>query len=246
MSHSLKVVRMAAVCCAMTSCAAILRRNGDIFFRVNRSVLRLRLSIAILVSSLPGLRDGEHVTLSLGGHLFRFLRFLPVRDVLLQQCAEPPAKEHLSPVASFASRPQLLYSPASGSFFFSTRLFGLLSSGEISPWNHRLSRRLRRFLLPDLQRLSLPGHQRFSATISVETFSVSRVKSASPAFTKSPDFLCQTETTPLEIDSPTAGILTSMLISVVQYAQSKRVVETERLDLYARAAFGRLGLALSF
>ncbi len=36
MSHSLKVVRIAAVCCAMTSCAAILRRKGDIFLRVKR------------------------------------------------------------------------------------------------------------------------------------------------------------------------------------------------------------------
>ena len=36
MSHSLKVVRIAAVCWAMTSCAAILRRSGDIFLRVNR------------------------------------------------------------------------------------------------------------------------------------------------------------------------------------------------------------------
>src|SRR6266550_1762298 len=36
MSHSLKVVRMAAVCCAITSCAAILRRSGDILLRVNR------------------------------------------------------------------------------------------------------------------------------------------------------------------------------------------------------------------
>src|SRR5438477_7940177 len=53
----------------------------------------------------------------------------------------------------------------------------------------------------------------FSATISVETLSVSRVKSASPGFTKSPDFLCQTETTPLEIDSPTAGIFTSTLMT---------------------------------
>ena len=34
MSHSLKVVRIAAVCCAMTSCSAILRRKGDIFLRV--------------------------------------------------------------------------------------------------------------------------------------------------------------------------------------------------------------------
>jgi hypothetical protein len=51
------------------------------------------------------------------------------------------------------------------------------------------------------------------------------IKSASPGFTKSPDFLCQTETTPVEIDSPTAGILTSMLISGLQYAQSQGVVE---------------------
>ena len=33
---SLKVVRMAAVCCAMTSCAAILRRSGESFLRVLR------------------------------------------------------------------------------------------------------------------------------------------------------------------------------------------------------------------
>ena len=36
MSHSLKVVRMAAVCCAMTSWAAILRRRGVSFLRVVR------------------------------------------------------------------------------------------------------------------------------------------------------------------------------------------------------------------
>src|SRR4029077_4797968 len=52
-----------------------------------------------------------------------------------------------------------------------------------------------------------------SATISVETLSVSRVKRGSPFFTCSPDFLCQTETTPLENDSPTAGIFTCTLIA---------------------------------
>ena len=36
MSHSLKVVKIAAVCCAMTNCCAILRRNGDIFLRTTR------------------------------------------------------------------------------------------------------------------------------------------------------------------------------------------------------------------
>src|SRR5437870_3164929 len=50
----------------------------------------------------------------------------------------------------------------------------------------------------------------FSATISVETLSVSSAKSGSPSFTNSPDFLCQAETTPLVMDSPTAGIFTSM------------------------------------
>ena len=43
--------------------------------------------------------------------------------------------------------------------------------------------------------------------------SVSSVNKASPALTYSPDFLCQTETTPLVIDSPTAGIFTSTLMS---------------------------------
>src|SRR6266446_7364747 len=52
----------------------------------------------------------------------------------------------------------------------------------------------------------------FSATISVETLSVSRAKSGSPSFTNSPDFLCQAETTPLVTDSPTDGILTSIII----------------------------------
>src|SRR5438445_11113768 len=37
MSHSLNVVRIAAVCCAITTCCAILRRNGDIFLRVKRA-----------------------------------------------------------------------------------------------------------------------------------------------------------------------------------------------------------------
>src|SRR5204862_6682522 len=64
----------------------------------------------------------------------------------------------------------------------------------------------------------------FPAVISVETLSVSKVKSASPALTSSPDFLCHTETIPLVIDSPTAGTLTSVLMKALHYAQSKPVV----------------------
>src|SRR5207248_4283687 len=67
----------------------------------------------------------------------------------------------------------------------------------------------------------------FSALISVETLSVSRVKSGSPALTCSPDFLCQTETTPLEMDSPTAGTFTSMLMKALHYAQSEPTVEQQ-------------------
>src|SRR5438874_12252354 len=64
----------------------------------------------------------------------------------------------------------------------------------------------------------------FSATISVETLSVSSVKSGSPSFTNSPDFLCQTETTPLVIDSPTAGIFTSMAM-LENYPASAGLIE---------------------
>src|SRR5215469_6269402 len=55
----------------------------------------------------------------------------------------------------------------------------------------------------------------FSATISVETLSVSSAKSGSPSFTKSPDFLCQAETTPLVTDSPTDGTFTSIIIAEI-------------------------------
>ena len=78
---------------------------------------------------------------------------------------------------------------------------------------HQSLLRLRRFSPPDLRQPWSLRTPSVSATISVETLSVSRVKSGSPAFTYSPDFLCQTETMPLEIDSPTAGIFTSTLIA---------------------------------
>ena len=51
-----------------------------------------------------------------------------------------------------------------------------------------------------------------AATISVETLSVSRVSSGSLARTWSPSCLCHAAMIPLEMDSPTEGILTSMLM----------------------------------
>src|SRR5437764_7060350 len=77
----------------------------------------------------------------------------------------------------------------------------------------------------------------FCATISVETLSVSRVKSGSPSFTNSPDFLCQTETTPLVIDSPTAGIFTSMAM-LENYPASAGLIERR-----VRGAFRQQRLA---
>src|SRR5260370_24608903 len=51
----------------------------------------------------------------------------------------------------------------------------------------------------------LPG-----AGISVEILSVSSIKIGSPSLTSSPSFLSQAERSPEVIDSPTAGIFTSI------------------------------------
>src|ERR1700704_2787653 len=50
------------------------------------------------------------------------------------------------------------------------------------------------------------------ALTSVETLSVSKVKSTSPAFTASPSFLCQAARIPDVMDSPTVGTFTSTFI----------------------------------
>ena len=237
MSHSLNVVRMAAVCCAITSCAAILRRNGDIFLRINRSVSGC--------ASRSSAAEGGKLTVSPTGFCScttvsasPFVRRppFPVPEIFpASRCSSSrmrrTAGERGSSFAggvfrSFSST--RLFSP-SGSFFFSGGFSVFLSSGAdfessivatTSPIFTSCPSAAFASRTPD-----------FSATISVETLSVSRVKRASPASTKSPDFLCQIETTPLEIDSPTAGIFTSMLMNGLQYAQTKRVVEPNVLKL---------------
>ena len=57
--------------------------------------------------------------------------------------------------------------------------------------------------------LKIPDSGAFT---SVETLSVSSVKSTSPEFTASPSFLCHVERIPDVIDSPTVGTLTSTFI----------------------------------
>src|SRR5205823_11280507 len=78
-----------------------------------------------------------------------------------------------------------------------------------------------------------------SATISVETLSVSSVKSGSPFFTCSPDFLCQTETTPLEMDSPTAGIFTGTLIARLHKRKPRQESSLSRTGVLEPSRFRR-------
>ncbi len=226
MSHSLKVVRIAAVCCAMTSCAAILRRSGDIFLRVNRSFSDegAGFSSARSPAVASGADDGF-------GAASRF-------------CAAANA----SPLVSRPSLPlPLIFSGSSFSSATTRRTAGDMTSGDffaavgtglVSPLSLDGLASSGFAALPEPSSItattspiftSAPSATRvcrtpsFSAVISVETLSVSRVKSASPALTWSPDFLCQTETTPLVIDSPTAGTFTSVLMKALHYAQMRKV-----------------------
>src|SRR5207244_12764104 len=59
---------------------------------------------------------------------------------------------------------------------------------------------------------------------SGESVSVYSVESRTPSCTNSPDLVCQTETTPPVIDSPTAGILTSMAM-LENYPASAGLIE---------------------
>ncbi len=228
MSHSLKVVRIAAVCCAMTSCAAILRRSGDIFLRVNRSFSDegAGFSSARSPAAASGADDGS-------GTASRF-------------CAAANA----SPLVSRPSLPlPLIFSGSSFSSATTRRTAGDMSIGRFfrggRDWLSAVAVSLAALgsaagfaALPEPSSItattspiftSAPSATRvcrtpsFSAVISVETLSVSKVKSASPALTWSPDFLCQTETTPLVIDSPTAGTFTSVLMKALHYAQMRSV-----------------------
>ncbi len=234
MSHSLNVVRMAAVCWAMTSCAAILRRSGDMRLRVKRSLSveagdRRRFFRAIVGSfgrrppfgSARFARQQGH-RLSLAGRPCRCRQFSGVsRFSSPRRCGAPRAKD--VSIGRFFLATYRRFRAIRVRLFFPRRparplvvAFFPRSRGR---WRiRRSSRPLRRFSLPDLRLARVLQDAGLFGVISVETLSVSRVKSGSPAWTCSPSFLCQTETIPLEMDSPTAGILTSMLMNALQYA----------------------------
>ena len=206
---------------------AILRRSGDIFLRVKRSILRWRRRLSLRRSRLsdrlvrrggPILRRGQRIAFGQATAFAGAADASGIELVLLRQCGGPPAREHPRSPSCFGLR------LSRGRGF-------VWSAGLVSGRRRGLRRCLdRRDDFADLHFLAFRGTSvsrtpAFSAVISVETLSVSRVKKRSPALTWSPDFLCQTETMPLEIDSPTAGIFTSMLMIA---ANDRRMRQCER------------------
>ena len=207
MSHSLKVVRMAAVCCAMTSWAAILRRRGDIFLRVKRSS-----SLGTGCSRTDSFR--ARGLFLIVGRRFR-VRSQMRNDVAFRDPAALPVPLIFAG-SSFSSvvirltagertsalderLPADLAAGAGSLGGAGWALAGAVASSSITATTSPIFTSWPSSTL-------VSRTPAFSAVISVETLSVSRVRSASPASTYSPDFLCQTETTPLSMDSPTAGI----------------------------------------
>ena len=180
---------MAAVCCAMTSCAAILRRSGESFLRVLRPSVMAGAFSEIAASETFATATAAEMLGAAGfgsGCGFRgdggvFGRPAPVARLFARAswrriCRPAPARGCGSRRAGAASS----IVPTTSPIFTSEPAVTLMRS--------------------------VPA---FSAVISVETLSVSRVRRASPAVTASPSFLCQMERRPLVMDSPTAGILIS-------------------------------------
>src|SRR5260370_39335220 len=89
----------------------------------------------------------------LGTFFFGFRSFFPPRDILLQQCAVPRAKEVFSsPVASFFLFLLRALSPHRVLSF--SRWASPSSFPPAQTLSHRSSPRLRQFLPPDLRRPS--------------------------------------------------------------------------------------------
>src|SRR5436190_18169158 len=234
MSHSLKVVRMAAVCCAITSCCAIFRRNGDIFLRMNRpsvdgsasagdgAARRGKLtasptgsalprpsaafSTSALVKRPPGPVPGIFSGSSFFSSTIR--RTAGESSVLGVGAPDWPWSTSVATASFFSAS----FFAASGRFLFSSgAFFGVASAFcTVASFESSIVATTSPILTSWPSGTFVSSRPGFSATISVETLSVSSVSSGSPSLTNSPDFLCQTETTPLVIDSRTAGIFTSM------------------------------------
>src|SRR5437588_2269706 len=248
MSHSLNVVRIAAVCCAITSCCAILRRNGDIFLRMNRPSAFAKAS-----AGRPADKSALPRSSSAANTLALVRRpLLPVPGIFSgssfsssTMCRTAGERGFSSSGGGFFSPSSTVFSTASGSLFFSTGSFffsGGFSAFFASGTFFSAGRSFESSIVATTSPIftSWPSgtlvssRPAFSATISVETLSVSSVKSVSPSFTNSPDFLCQAETTPLVMDSPTAGIFTSMAMRE-NYAAPAGLIERRGRDVFRQS-----------
>ena len=187
MSHSLNVVRMAAVCWAMTSWAAILRRSGDSFFLTAREFADGGVEGVIDEKVAAGTAgaDGEGAGLGTAG--------------------------------SGAGAG----SAGFGAADFFGEVFGAagVSAGTISAttWPIFTSSPSAAF------RWTTPAS---GAATSCETLSVSSVNRTSSLRICSPSFLCQTERMPEEIDSPTAGTLTSIFMRIGRFSYTSKACLT--------------------
>ena len=229
MSHSLNVVRIAAVCCAITSCCAILRRNGDIFFRVKRAWspvgdegwVPAKLTAFATDSALP-LR-------SVAANTSPFVRRPPSpvprifsgssfsSSTMRRTAGESTAGgvgDSGPPRSAPAATEAVFFSNSASVFLFSSDCFFGFSSflSAVRCFESSITATTSPIFTSCPSGTFVSSTPDFSATISVETLSVSSANSGSPSFTNSPDFLCQAETTPLVTDSPTDGTFTSVII----------------------------------
>src|SRR5438067_2738287 len=252
MSHSLNVVRIAAVCCAITSCCAILRRNGDIFFRMNRPSPDGSTSIgdgaaALLTASPTGLVLPRPSTAANTSALVRRPSW-PVPEIFAGASLSSSTRRRTAGERGFSfsggafslcstvfSAASGCFSFSSGAFFFSGGFSAFFSSGTFFSSGRCFESSIVATTSPIFTSWPsgtlVSSTPALSATISVETLSVSSVKRISPSFTNSPDFLCQTETTPLVMDSPTAGIFTSMAMRE-NYAAPAGLIERRGRDVF--------------
>ena len=172
MSHSLKVVRMAAVCCAITSWVAILRRRGESFLRVER----LSLGAETVAWGGRGAGEGAGAETCGGAAGAGAGGFCGVAAGLaaagFSGSGAGAAATDAGSISATAC--PILTSSPSATFVWTMPVAGALTS--------------------------------------CETLSVSRVKRTSPSRTVSPFLRCQMVRTPDVMDSPTAGILTSVFM----------------------------------
>ena len=191
MSASLNVVRIAAVCCAITSCAAIFRRSGERRLRVTRPV-----SCGAMFSEMTASDSFAAATAAAG-----------------VSATGAGAATGTGTASGFAAFFAGLVSGDFASAGFASAVFSAAAfAGAAAPASMVATTSPIFTSAPACALMrNVPAA---SAVISVETLSVSRVSSASPLLTASPSFFNHAEIMPLVTDSPTAGIFTSRLIVV--------------------------------